>query len=282
MVQSMTGFGASENNNFRVEVRSLNHRYMDISIRLPQFLHKHDIPLRNIIKQRFKRGKFDAFVSLTGEKQSKVTVNKALASVIYNALNELKKELSLEGTIDIGMIAQYKDVFLLEEEAHDVEALYAVFNEAVSSLEQMREQEGRALSAELVSRVEAVGVLNRQVRELCSDVLHNCKSKMSSRLKTLLEGAEPDEGRIMQEAAILAEKADITEEVTRIESHVREFSVILLDGDAPGRKLDFLLQELNRETNTIASKVNDIRVSQAVIEMKSEIEKIREQVQNIQ
>lgn len=278
----MTGFGSAEKNGFRVEIRSLNHRFIDISTKVPSYMSQHDIPLRNILKERFHRGRFDVSVSITGHELTQLSINKELARKIYTAFQDLQKELSIPGQIDIDTLANYRELIIEEEPEYNVDALYTAFTEAVSKLEAMRMQEGEMLSRELRNSVESLNVLNNKIKSLCPDMLTCYREKLSERLKTILRGIEPDNVRIMQEAAIMAERLDISEEVSRIENHIKQFIEILNDGNIIGRRLDFLLQEINREINTIASKSSDYTILSLTVEMKIEIEKMREQVQNIQ
>ncbi|MFZ6016307.1 MAG: YicC/YloC family endoribonuclease [Nitrospirota bacterium] len=278
----MTGFGSAEKNGFRVEIRSLNHRFIDIAIKLPPYLNYHDIPLRNILKERFRRGRFDVSVLTTGHEPTQLSINKELARRIYTAFQDLQKELSIPGQIDIDTLANYRELIIEEELEYDVDALYTAFTEAISKLEAMRMQEGEMLSKELRNSAGSLNVLNNKIKSLCPNMLTCYREKLSERLKAILGGMEPDNVRIMQEAAIMAERLDISEEVSRIENHLKQFIEILNGGNIIGRRLDFLLQEINREVNTMASKSSDYNISSLTVEMKIEIEKMREQVQNIQ
>jgi len=282
MIQSMTGFGSSEKDGFRVEIRSLNHRFMDVSVKLSPLLTEHEMPVRNILKERFSRGKFDISISITGNGKARLKLNTEIAKEIYNSLNVLKSELSIPGTIGIETLLNYRELFIAEEPEYNTNSLYDAFREAIAQLEKMRSDEGKAIAGDILSRTDRMESINRELIALSPEVVANSKRKFHERIRELLNGVEYDRDRIFQEVALMIEKADITEELTRIENHLRQFKKILLSGDTIGKRLDFLLQELNREANTIASKVDDYRISNIVIEMKSEIEKIREQVQNIQ
>jgi|Deesub1362A_J573_1020465.scaffolds.fasta_scaffold00004_344 uncharacterized protein (TIGR00255 family) len=278
----MTGFGSADRGGFRVEIRSLNHRFMDISIKLPPALGRHEIPLRDILKQKFSRGKFDVYISVTSDAGVSLSVNKEAAKKVFDALNDLKEGLSLDGDIDIGMLLGWKELFMTEEVSYDADALYEAFREAANGVEGMRLREGETLAAELVSRADKLDALNNEIISLCPSVMKECRDRFLQRLKEFLPEGQYDEIKLIQEASTASEKADITEEVTRLKSHIEQLKKILTDGGTIGRKLDFLLQELNREANTIASKASDSRILNIVIEMKAEIEKMREQVQNIQ
>jgi len=282
MVQSMTGFGYAEKNDFRVEIRSLNHRFMDISIKTPSYLSHHDIPLRNILKERFQRGRFDVNVSTDNHKFMQLKINKEMARKIYSAFQELQKELSISGQIGIDTLAGYRELLMEEEPEYDIDALYAAFYEAVSNLETMRIREGKLLSDEQKQRAELLKVINTKIKSQTPNLLERNKEKFFERLGLVLGTKEMDSTRVMQEAAIMAEKLDISEEVNRIENHIKQYEETLGRGVVIGRKLDFLLQEISREVNTIASKSSDYTISSLTVDMKIEIEKMREQVQNIQ
>lgn len=278
----MTGFGGAENNGFRVEIRSLNHRFIDISMKIPPYLSHYEISLRNILKERFHRGRFDVLVSTNDHELTQLNINKGLARKIYTALHDLQKELSIPGQIDIDTLAGYRELIIEEESKYDIDAFYAAFYEAVSNLEAMRLREGNLLSEELSNRAESLDIMNGKISSLLPHVVTRCKERFSERLKLILGTGEIDSVRIMQEAAIMAEKLDISEEVSRVENHIKQFMEILDKGNIVGRRLDFLLQEINREVNTIAQKSSDYTISSLTVEMKTEIEKMREQVQNIQ
>ncbi|HXX81089.1 MAG TPA: YicC/YloC family endoribonuclease [Thermodesulfovibrionales bacterium] len=278
----MTGFGASEKGSFRVEMRSLNHRFLEIAMKISPHLSEHEIPLRNLVKERFARGKFDVLVSLKDEENPKIRVHRGLAREIYTSLLSLKEELSLSGTIGIETIAGFRELIVSEEVPHDTELLYSAFAEAMDRVQDMRNKEGESIAQDMRSRLERVEHMNTQVSLLSPEVVNACKERFMERLRLLFGDAQYDENRVLQEAAIIAEKTDISEEITRIHSHVKQMRQILSAGDTIGRKLEFLLQELNREVNTISSKANNYRVSSSTVEIKAELEKMREQAQNIQ
>jgi uncharacterized protein (TIGR00255 family) len=278
----MTGFGGAENDDFRVEIRSLNHRFIDILIKMPPYMGQHEIPLRNIIKEKFHRGRIDVSVSTKNHKAIQFKINKELARKIYTALQDLQKELSIPGKINMDTLTGYREFLVEEELKYNIDALYASLNEAVSNLEAMRIREGNFLSEELHKRIESLDMMNNKIKLLIPHEVERCMEKFSERLKLILGTEEIDAGRITQEAATMADKIDITEEVSRIENHIKQFIETLNNGNITGRKLDFLLQEINREVNTLAYKSSNYTISNLVIEMKTELEKMREQVQNIQ
>jgi len=282
MAQSMTGFGSAEKNGLRVEIRSLNHRFMDITIKTPSGLSQYDLALRNMLKERFQRGKFDVTVSTENHVATQVTVNKETAKKIYSAFQELQKELSIPGQIDINILAGYEKLLIEEKSEYDVDTLYAAFHEAIFHLEAMRVKEGNLIAEEQRQRAESLKSLNDKVRDLMPHLMERYKARFSERVRLLLEPKEIDDSKIIQEAAVMLEKLDISEEVNRIENHVQQMKDTIEEGNVIGRKLDFLLQEMGRETNTIAAKSSDSTISSLTVDMKLEIEKMREQVQNLQ
>ena len=282
MVQSMTGFGSASNADFFVEIRSLNHRFIDISIKMPQFMIQYEIPLRTILKENFERGRFDVSISLNAQKAPRLKCNRPLAKNLLSALKDLQKELSLPGRINIQTFSEYRDILIEEEPEYDIDALFSIFHKAVFSLREMRMREGALLSEEIRKRTGALDDMIKTIQSSAPDELVRWRERFSARLRLIVDAGIMDNSRILQEAAIMAEKLDISEEISRIENHLKQLAEIPDQGDAVGKKLDFILQELNREVNTLACKSGEYAISAIVIDMKTELEKIREQVQNIQ
>lgn len=282
MIQSMTGFGAAQKGNFKVEIRSINHRFLDIFIKMPQNLNEHEMSLRNRLKEKFSRGRFDVFVTPAEETTPAVKVNVGLAREVISALTRLREEFGLEGTVSIETVAGFKELILSEETSSDAASLFGAFDEALGRLREMRCSEGEAMARDILSRVAAVDQARDEMATLNPGAVGASKEKFLGRLNTLFEGMSFDENRVLQEAALLAERGDISEELTRIASHTAQVRKIVHGGDRIGRKLEFLLQELYREANTIASKADDFRITNCAVEMKTEIEKMREQAQNLQ
>jgi uncharacterized protein (TIGR00255 family) len=282
MIQSMTGFGNAEQDGCRVEVRSVNHRFLDLHMRAPSFLNHLEIPFRNMVKERFARGKFDIAVTVSEVAASELNINTEAVRKIYKVFKELQDELSVKGEMDINTFVGLHEMFIESKPKYDADIITGVFARALADLFRMRSSEGDALARELSVMVNALGVMNEKIRSSFDVILAGVMGKFHERLAQLLEGQEIDEGRILQEAAIFAARLDVAEEIARIQSHLNQFGEILATGGIIGRKLDFILQELNREVNTIASKSADYGVSSITVEMKTEIEKMREQVQNIQ
>jgi uncharacterized protein (TIGR00255 family) len=278
----MTGFGSSSDADFSVEIRSLNHRFIDFSIKMPAFLNQHEIPLRNILKEHFARGRFDINIALNEQKQPQVKWNSTMAKSLLGALEGMQEELSLPGKIDIQTFAQYRDILIEAEPSYDTNALYRIFHKAALSLKEMRIREGNLLAEEIHKRADALKAMIGTIQLRAPDELVRWREKFTARLRLILDAGMMDNSRILQEAAMMAEKLDISEEISRIENHIMQLGEVLDSGDIVGKKLDFLLQELNREVNTLACKSGEYALSAIVIEMKTEIEKMREQVQNIQ
>ncbi|MDA8325577.1 MAG: YicC family protein [Nitrospiraceae bacterium] len=277
----MTGFGSSEKGDFRVEVRSLNSRFLEMNLRLPPGLMEQEVPLRNIIRGRFARGRFDVFVTVKSGKQG-FSLDVSKAGQVYEALEGLRRELSIAGPAGIRELALMKDLFISEETSCDIVSFTEAFEDAISQVEAMRIKEGRMIAEDVTSRLGALERINGRMKELLPVTLSALKERFASKIKSMLQETGWDEGRLMQESAILAEKADIAEELTRITGHLGQMEKIIASNDKIGRELDFLLQELHREANTIGSKTTDMEITARVIEFKTEVERIRQQVQNLQ
>ncbi len=280
MAQSMTGFGMAERAGCRVEIRSLNQRFLDIYIKAPSFLAQHEMAFRNLLRGRFNRGKFDVTIAITGDAAG-LKVNHSAAGRIFSALSALQEEFRIPGALDINSMAYFQDKFMETDIVYDLGEVQGVFEEAVESLQNMRRREGRLLAAELSRLINSLEDLNRETKSLIARAMPEAVARLQEKLKTLLGNIEIDPARMQQEIAILAGKADISEETARLDCHIQQFRE-LLDSDTAGRKLDFLVQELNREVNTVSSKSTDYGISRLAVDMKTEIERIREQVQNLQ
>ena len=282
MIQSMTGFGSGEVGTFRVEVRSLNQRFMDINVRLPYQLARVEMALRERLKERFQRGKFDVYVNLSGAGETRLNLDDGVAREIHASLLALKGALGMSGEVSLDEVLRWKDSFISEEVTYDEAHFMEAFAIAVEGLEEMRLKEGKALTSEIQGIADAIEARNTEITAKCPDVMGDCRAKFTEKLHILLAESDIDEGKILHEAAQIVEKADITEEVARIRSHIDQMRALLGNGASVGRKLDFILQELNREVNTIASKSSDPTILNNAIDMKAEIERAREQAQNIQ
>jgi uncharacterized protein (TIGR00255 family) len=234
----MTGFGSAEKNGFRVEIRSLNHRFMDITIKAPSYLSQYDVALRNMLKEKFQRGKFDVTVSTDNHRMAQVTINKDMAGKIYTAFKEIQKELSIPGKLDINTLAGYRELLVEENAKYDIDALYAAFREAVSCLETMRIREGGMLADEQRQRAASLKATNDKIKSLMPSLIEQYKAKFSERLRLLLEPREIDNAKVIQEASVVLEKLDISEEVHRIENHIQQLTETLKEGNVMGSKHD--------------------------------------------
>lgn len=283
MIESLTGYGSSEKGIFRVEVKSLNHRFLEINLKLPIILSKYEMEIRNLIKQKFQRGKFDLLVSIKQrEKTGNIYLNKNLALQLYSAFIDIKKELSILGSIDISMFANFKELFIYEEEEPDLNDLMNAVSEALENLHIMRKREGEIIKnslLEILSKLEK-DLIN--LEGLIDISYNNYIDTLKNRVNTIISQNNLDENRIFEQIVIFAQKTDIKEEVDRLKSHITQFKEIINTGGLIGKKLDFLLQEIHRETNTILSKTEDLQIKTLSIELKTNTERLKEQVQNIQ
>ncbi|TNF54531.1 YicC family protein [bacterium] len=281
-IQSMTGYGRGEDGNIRIETRSSNQRSLDIRINIPSYLYSLEPEIRKIVKEKFHRGRIEIFILKAEEEAARVTINKSLAREYYHALLSLKEELSISEDIGINLLAQQKEIFSTEEQEIDATGFYRALHKALDDLRKMRTDEGQVLADDIFRRLEVLSGSLEAIEEKRAEFNAHARSALIEKLKSILDNAPIEEPRIIQEAAILVERSDITEEIVRIKSHLQHAREILESGGVIGKKIDFLTQELHREVNTIGSKAASSGISILVVEMKHEIEKIREQVQNIQ
>lgn len=292
LIKSMTGYGRSvETRNgreFTVEVRSVNNRYLDCAVRLPRLVAFGEDAVKQAVKNTISRGKVDVFVSVRSEggEQGTVTLNTALAEGYLAAMRQMAETFGLENDVKVSELSRLPEVFTVDKPEVDEEALLAdlmaVTNEALAGYDAMRTTEGAALDHDLRSRgariLELVGQVEKQSPKTVSDY----RARLEAKLREVLANTAIDESRILTEAAIFADKVAVDEETVRLRSHLHQMNAMLDAGGAVGRKLDFLLQEMNREANTIGSKCTDVAVARIVVDIKAELEKIREQVQNVE
>jgi uncharacterized protein (TIGR00255 family) len=293
MLKSMTGFSRHENQKedliCKVEIRSVNNRFIDINIRLPKSLATLELPLKKIIKTSCARGSFDISITVgknsTREANLEVTANISLANEYLNAFKKIKDDLRLDGEIDINMILAQRDIVKPElkevEESYD-EIVIQTVKKALNDLIKMREDEGSNLEKDITSQIKTIKDLGKSVSKRQSISVQQFQDKLKEKIKNLTTGIEIDPARIAQESALLADRCDVTEELVRLESHIEQFDLLVASHEPQGRRLEFLTQEINREVNTMGSKTIDLEVSKAVIEMKSCLEKTREQLANIE
>ncbi|KJS81452.1 MAG: hypothetical protein JM58_16800 [Peptococcaceae bacterium BICA1-8] len=291
-MRSMTGYGRGEAENFAkkfiVEIKSINHRYSEIIAKQPRQYMLLEDNIRRLVQKYIQRGRVEIYfkVEETGAKKPEIKVDKDNAIAYYKSLKDLASYLEIPPNINIHQLVALPEVIKLEELEEDLADIWTVMEtaltKALNQLIEMRQTEGEALKNDLKQRILLLKKFSEQISARGPVVIEEYREKLKVRIKELLDETQYDENRLTQEIVYIAEKCSITEELVRLESHYKQFIDSLGSSESVGRKLDFLVQELNRETNTIGSKSNDLEISQIVVDMKSEIEKIREQVQNIE
>lgn len=292
MIKSMTGYGRAEavhqNKNIVVEAKSVNHRFLEIFLRTPSALFPLELEYKKKIAEKFKRGRFEVFIKWDGEGSdvSKVNLNLEIARDYYNALSRLNEEFNLQSPITAQTLAGFRDIFsppaATELDADFLKQVENTFLEALNILADMRQEEGLALFEDMRIRLDKIAVIMEKIRQRAPQVVLEYQKRLSERVKELTEGYTLDDARLAQEVAVMADRTDITEETVRMKSHIAQFESLLQSEGTEGRKIDFLLQEMNREINTIGSKVGDVAITGDVIDVKSELGKLREQAQNIE
>ena len=294
MIKSMTGFGRGEYTDGKrsiiAEIKSVNHRYSDITIKMPRRYAFAEDKIKNAVKDKIRRGKVDVSIIVENitENDVNIKLNTMLAKQYYDNLTELRGEFDLSGDISLPFLASLPDVMKaipdVEDEEEITKAILEAVSEAAVNLEKMRSVEGEKLAEDLISKGEHVKEILDKIAERAPQVVVDYTAKLKERIQDLLgSSVQVPEDRILVEAAVFADKCAIDEEITRLNSHLDQLKSIIEKSSQPdGKKLDFLVQEMNREANTIGSKANDITITNYMLEIKSEIEKIREQVQNIE
>ena len=292
MIRSMTGFGRGnsekDGKSFTIEIKSVNHRYFETNIRMPRVLTSFEDKIRKIIGEKVKRGKLDVFVTQGNYDKEDVEacLNEKLVQSYINCFKTLKDKYNLYGEISVETIAKLPEVITLKQKEENVtetfEQIELSLTKALDALLFMREREGKKLLEDVIIKCDLINGLVGRVKERSPFVVSEYKVKLTQRLNALNKEVEFDENRVAMEIAIFADKVGIDEEIVRLNSHIEQMKETLIIDEPIGRKLDFIIQEMNRETNTIASKANDLEILNTVINMKSEIEKIREQIQNIE
>jgi len=292
MLKSMTGYGRAEGETTLgkvvVESRSVNHRYCDINIKLPKRLTLFENRIKEIIRSQVSRGRIDVSFRLDnlGEEKVQLSVDLDLAEQYYRALHDLKERLRLKDEITLNLLSGAKDLITAKEESGDIEPYWQevvpVLKQSLQSMDEMKRLEGESLARDLQQRLTHITEQLQMIKQQFPFRLKAFFARLQERVRSLLEGIESDPSRFQQEIALLAERTDITEEIVRGESHLAQFRTLLEGREPVGRKMDFLLQEIHREVNTVSAKANDAEISQRVVEIKSELEKIREQVQNVE
>jgi len=292
LIKSMTGYGRAcktfEGREVTVEVRSVNNRYLDCTVKLPRVYSYAEDRVKQLVKEHVSRGKVDVFITVvnTAGEEVKVSLNRPVLEGYLTAMQSIAAEYAVQNDISVTALSRFPDVFLVEkpdidEEARASEILDTVVD-ALTQYDGMRSVEGAALERDLLNRRETLLALVDKVEERSPVTVAEYRGRLEAKMQEVLSGTSIDEGRILTEAAIFADKVAVDEETVRLRSHLNQLQTMLANGGAIGRKLDFLLQEMNREANTIGSKGNDLEQARIVVEIKAELEKIREQTQNIE
>lgn len=292
MVKSMTGYGRAvetvNGREFTVELRSVNNRYLDCTVKLPRMVSFAEETVKQAVKNTISRGKVDVFISIRSEAAAdvSVTLNTAMVEGYLAAMKQMAENYDIRNDISVGLLSRMSEVFSVEKPQVDEDQLLAdlmsVVNQALCNYDAMRTTEGKALENDLRGRGNTILELVAQVEAGNSQTVIDYRTRLENKLKEVLANTAIDESRILTEAAIFADKVAVDEETVRLRSHLEQMNNMLTTGGAIGRKLDFLLQEMNRETNTIGSKCSDVRLARIVVDIKAELEKIREQTQNIE
>ena len=292
LVKSMTGYGRAvktiNGREFTVELRSVNNRYLDCSVRLPRILTFAEDAVKQMVKAQVSRGKVDMFISVSSEggEEAQITLNKTVLEGYLAAMEQMVSEYGIRNDISVSAVARLPEVLSMEkpklDETQLQEDLMQVVQEALESYDAMRSTEGAALDRDLRSRGQTILNLVAQVEQGNAQTVIDYRTRLENKLREVLENTAIEESRILTEAAIFADKVAVDEETVRLRSHIQQMNTMLDGGGAIGRKLDFLLQEMNREANTIGSKCTDVRLARIVVDIKAELEKIREQTQNIE
>lgn len=294
MIKSMTGYGKAEavlsGRKFMIEMKSVNHRFLEIAVRLPGMFLPLEGEIKKRIGEQFSRGRIEVNLRVEGdgsaEAAGRFTLNLPLVRNYHALLIQLKEELRLDDEITLTLMAGFRDAFVPAESVQDPailwEGISGILADAIRTLTEMREKEGESLKRDLVARLEMIAGFLEGIGCRSPQVVLDYQKRLTDRVRELTGGLTVDEARLLQEVAIMAEKSDITEEIVRFRCHIDQFNDLLASEDAAGRKIDFLIQEMGREINTIGSKSGDAVISRSVIEIKSELAKLREQVQNIE
>lgn len=292
MIKSMTGFGRCEvtenNRKFTVEMKAVNHRYLDINVKMPKKLNFFESSIRSELKNYVSRGKIDLFITYEdlSENTSSVRYNRELAAEYLKYLRQMQEEFGLENDIRVSTLSKYPDVFVMEEGDNDEEEIWKELKKAIDGAAEMfvdsRITEGENLRKDLIEKLDGMQKLVDFIAQRSPQIIAEYRQKLQDKVNEMLGDNTVDESRLITEVTIFADKVCVDEEMVRLRSHIETTKEALISGGSIGRKLDFIAQEMNREANTILSKSNDLEISNCGIELKTEIEKVREQIQNIE
>lgn len=292
MIKSMTGFGRCENHQgdrkFTVEMKAVNHRYFDVNIRMPKKLNFFETAIRSVLKEYLQRGKVDVFITYEDYSETNLSLkyNEAVAAQYLTYFREMEEKLGIKNDVSASVLGRCPEVFSMEEQAVDEKQIWEVLETALRGAgEQMVEsriREGEALKKDLLEKLDGMLLDTAKVEERYPGIMEEYRNKIHEKVRELLEDSQIDEGRLASEVVLYADKICTDEETVRLRSHIENMAAELKKGGSVGRKLDFIAQEMNREANTILSKANDLETSNIAINLKTEIEKVREQIQNIE
>ena len=291
MIKSMTGYGKSNMSKnlreYQVEIKSVNHRYLDVSVKMPRSLSYLEEEIKKAVSSKLTRGKVDVFITFNNNSLEgrDIKINTEIARMYIKELKDLAESEGIIADIPVTEISKLPDVLTIQNNQDDEtikSELLEVTNKAIENLVEMRKVEGEKIAQDLLVRIQDIEEKVKKISSLSTGLIEEYVVKLNTRIKDLLQDQEIDEARLAQEVVIYADKCSIEEEVTRLNSHIYQFRELLNSNEAMGKKLDFMIQEMNRETNTIGSKANNLEITNEVINMKTQLENIREQVQNIE
>lgn len=291
MIKSMTGYGKSSlsinSREYQVEIKTVNHKYIDVNIKMPRIISYLEEDVRKLVVSRIKRGKVDIQISFENYSQdgNDVKINTELAQIYIQSLRKLAEAENLSSNIEVTEITKLPDVLTIKsnlDENETKEELLQVVNEAIDKLIQMRKIEGEKISKDIFDKIARIEQKNEEIFSLSTGLIEEYVVKLEARVKELLKTEELDKSRLMQEVVIYADKCSVEEEVTRLRSHIYQLRYLINSEEPIGKKMDFLIQEMNRETNTIGSKANNLEITNTVVDIKTILEDIREQIQNIE
>ena len=293
MVKSMTGFGKStlskEKREYQMEIKSVNHRYLDINIKMPKTLSYLEDTIKKEISEKIKRGKIDVFITFENNSQEgkNIKINKELAKLYINQLKELAQEEKISSNIEVIEIAKFPDILTIkvdEEDEKIKQEIMQTTQEATNKIIEMKNIEGEKIAQDLLQRISNIENKIIEISEKSTGLIQEYVVKLEKRIQEILKTEKIDKSRLAQEVVIYADKCSIEEEITRLKSHIYQFKNLISnnENETIGKKLDFIIQEMNRETNTIGSKANNLEITNGVIDIKTELEDIREQIQNIE
>lgn len=292
MLKSMTGFGRSEiittDYKVTVEIKSVNHRYLDLSIKMPKRLNFFETSIRNLLKDYIKRGKVDVFITYESytDKQMVLKYNRTLAAEYLKYLNQMEQQFEIPNDVSVTKLSRYPEVLVMEQAAEDQDEVWKQLSEVITQAAvkfvESRAAEGEQLKKDLFGKLATMLLMVAEIEKRSPQIIEEYQKKLREKVSELLENTMIDEARIATEVVLFADKSCVDEETVRLRSHIENTKAALSDGESIGRKLDFIAQEMNREANTILSKANDLSLSDYAITLKTEIEKIREQIQNIE